>query len=123
MTDELLHILARVLLRVCAPSRACLILGWTAALLPKRETRSDVRHAALRVRRTGGTCLSRAMTVAARSIDAEVIIGVMPAGPAPFFAHAWLEIARQPIDASDVMGHEIARVRCGRARRMSLWTP
>ncbi|WP_394848339.1 lasso peptide biosynthesis protein [Pendulispora brunnea] len=59
-----------------------------------------------------GTCLSRALTIAACLPCSEVVIGVDPNGKTalPIFAHAWVEVSTVPIRPTDVQGLEIARL-------------
>ena len=54
------------------------------------------------------------MAIAARAQDAEVVIGVDTRADEQLFAHAWLEIAGEPIDPSDVAGGVIARLQGAR---------
>lgn len=110
MTDEVLHAFTRVLLRFCSPQRAFTVVTRVGGLLPPHGDGADVRRARVRVS-LRGTCLSRALAVAARAPDAEVVIGVTPQPGCRLFAHAWLELAGQPIDTSDVAGREIARIK------------
>ena len=112
MTDELLHGLARVLLRFLSPVRAYSCLSRVASFLPPHARTADARRAGARIRGRG-TCLTRALTVAARSPDAELVIGVVPRPGQLLFAHAWVEVAGEPLDASEVLGTEIARLRGG----------
>ncbi len=110
MTDELLHALTRLLLRCCSPRRAYAIVTHVGKLLPPLVDRSDLVIAGARVRRRG-TCLSRALTLAARAPHAELVIGVAPRAGQALFAHAWLELGGEPIDRAEVAGVEIARLR------------
>jgi hypothetical protein len=57
-----------------------------------------------------GTCLSRAIAIAARAPDAELVIGVARPDGERFFAHAWLELEGESLDRSDVVVSEIARL-------------
>ncbi|MBV9947653.1 MAG: lasso peptide biosynthesis B2 protein [Myxococcales bacterium] len=116
MTDEAIHALARVLLRLCSPLRAHSLLVRAGALLPRRRGHVEILRAASRLR-SRGTCLSRALALAARTPEADVVIGVMPQIARPIFAHAWLELHGEAIDPSDVAGSEIARLGPGRPPR------
>jgi hypothetical protein len=66
--------------------------------------------------------LSRALTVAARLPDAEVVIAVRPGESHEgtkvegVGAHAWVELERVPLDATDALGQEIARLAPSRRR-------
>ena len=116
MTDEVIHLLARALLHVCSPRRAHAILTRVGQLLPQHRDRNDVIEAAHRLQKHG-TCLSRALAVAARADQAELVIGISPRTIGRPFAHAWLELSGLPIDPSDAVGVEIARL--GRLRSQS----
>ncbi len=109
MTDEILHAFARVALRLCTPQSAYAIVRRVGRFLPTHGDRSDLVRAGKRLRRRG-TCLSRALTIAARAPEAELVIGVAPRAGESLFAHAWLELGGQPIDPADVAGYEIARL-------------
>jgi hypothetical protein len=110
MTDAVLHTLARVLLRFCSPGQAHAILRRVGALMPPHTGRAALVRANASVRRSGGTCLSRALAVAARAPDVDLVIGVAPRRDQPLFAHAWLELAGEPIEASEVVCREIVRL-------------
>lgn len=111
ITDEALHLLARVLLRVCSPKHAYSIVVKVGGLLPPLPGGPEaLRRAAIRLG-PRGTCLSRALTMAARVPEADLVIGVLPRVGQRLFAHAWVELAGKPIDPSDVAGGEIARLR------------
>jgi hypothetical protein len=74
---------------------------------------ASVSEAQLEARRlSGGTCLSRALTIAARLPDAEVVIAVNPRVSAHCFAHAWVEVGGTPLEdsAERRMAKEIARL-------------
>jgi len=110
MTDEVLHLVARILLRVCSPQRASTLMGNIGSVLPNHRNRFDLMRVSARIRNRG-TCLSRALAVAARAPDATVAIGVTPLGAGRPFAHAWVELAGEAIDPLDVAGGVIARMR------------
>lgn len=109
MTDQALHAVAHILLRLCSPRRACLVLGHLGALLPSHHHPSDLLRARDRIGRKG-TCLSRALALAARSPRAEVVIAVTPSAFGRISAHAWVELSHDPIDPSEVSGEVIARI-------------
>jgi hypothetical protein len=110
MSDEFLDLIATILLRLVTPIQAHSVLRTIGTLLPKRRGRDNIRSAAIRLKRRG-TCLSRALALSARSPDADVVIGVLPPGRRQLaLAHAWLELEGAPIDASEVVGVEIARL-------------
>lgn len=107
--DHFLNFVARALLRTCAPTTAHAVLTTVAKVLPKFRTREDIGRADARLRGQG-TCLSRALVVAARSPAADVVIGVQRTAES-LHAHAWLEVDGKPIHPSDPSGQEIARLR------------
>ena len=107
LADHALHALAYAALRVMPPLRAHAVVMRAGRLLPQRRSREAVRRAADRLRR--GSCLSRALTVAARAPGSDVIIGVKE--PGAFEAHAWVELEGQPLRPDDPRGEEIARLR------------
>ena len=86
--NQLLNAMAWVALRVWAPleakRRIDTVGSWLGSLDVERA-----RRAAHTLR--GGTCLSRAITIAARVPGAEVVIGARGKGPT-FHAHAWVEV-------------------------------
>ncbi len=110
MTDEALHFLARALVRFCSPRRAHSLLVRIGAFLPSHGDRAGLFRAGRRLQRKG-TCLTRSLAIAARSPRADLVIGVLPPGDRSLFAHAWLELDGVPVDASDVAGEEIVRLR------------
>lgn len=109
IADELLNLAARVLLRVCQPLTAHSALLEIGRYLPQRRTPGEVRKAALALR-LRGTCLSRALTVAARAPHADVVIGVRREHSS-LLAHAWIELDDGPLFGSEPIGIEIARLR------------
>jgi len=110
MTDESLHLLARVLLRVCSLPNTYTTLIRLGALFPPHRDRNRLLRASDRVRGRG-TCLTRALAVAARAPAADVVIGIPPREDDRFVAHAWLELGGEPVDPAEVTGPEIARLR------------
>lgn len=110
MTDELVHLVARVLLRVASPLTTYAILRVLGAVLPQRRGRLAIRSASERLRRQG-TCLSRALALSARSPDLDVVIGALARSKRQTaVAHAWIELGGLPVDVSEVIGVEIARM-------------
>jgi hypothetical protein len=114
IADELLNLAARLLLRGCSPLTAHAVLMRIGRALPQRLARDDVRRAA-RELEGRGSCLSRAMAIAARAPFADVVIGVRPEGGGDLFAHAWIEMDGEPLDPSHPAGREIARLARSRA--------
>ena len=107
--DSPVHALAWLLLRLCSPARTHAILLRVGAHLAPIDTPDEARRAWRAVARHG-TCLSRALAIAARTPTADVVIGVEPRKDAPLFAHAWIEMNGSPIDPSEVAGTVIARL-------------
>jgi hypothetical protein len=55
--------------------------------------------------------LSRALALSARSPDLDVVIGVLARSERDTsLAHAWIELGGLPVDVSEVVGVEIARM-------------
>ncbi len=105
-----LHAVARVALRLRPPLRAKAIVDRVGRhFVPFRDV-SEAKDAASLLD-GHGTCLSRALTVAARLPDAEVVIGVDPQAAEPLYAHAWVEIGGDPLRKEDPGGREIVRLR------------
>jgi hypothetical protein len=110
MVDDLLHLLARLLLRTVTPLKAHRVLSTVCVLLPKRREREEIRRASARLA-ARGTCLSRALAVEARAPGVDIVIGVLPPrSRRAALAHAWLELGGVPIDVGEVVGVEIARM-------------
>src|SRR5882724_5664976 len=111
--NHLLHATAWGLLRVLPPRIA---FRWTrriARLLPAVRGERDALTIADAID-SRGTCLSRALTVAARLRDAEVVIGVDSSSltrSVPFTAHAWVELNGAPLRVEDLRDGEITRFR------------
>jgi hypothetical protein len=116
LSDHALHLLTRVLLRLCSPPRAHAIVARIGGVLPVRDRVCDIERAATTLKGRG-SCLSRALTLAARIPDADVVIGVQPRPGMRLLAHAWIERSGAAMDPSDVVGAEIARLN-GLARRL-----
>lgn len=94
---QALHYLARTALRFCPPLRAKAIVDGAAQWLPPLRDASDAR-AAVRLLFPRGSCLTRAVTIAAMLPAAEVVIGIAPPRTPRARAHAWLEIGGEPVD-------------------------
>ncbi len=103
-----LHAVARMALRLASPLRAKRIVDAVGRRMP-RLLAHEARAVANAID-SRGTCLSRAMTVAAMVPGAAVVIGVDPLARRPLFGHAWVELAGQPLRPGDVDGFEIARL-------------
>lgn len=109
---HLLHCASRMAVRLAPPLDAMRIVRrcarWLEPLLePLSDERTIGRHA--ESLENHGTCLTRAIAIAARVPRAEVVISVNPGAPRPYFAHAWVEIDGRPVRSEDRHGHEIAR--------------
>jgi hypothetical protein len=102
--------LARGLLQTAPPMRVHALMLRVGAWLPPHLTPEEAQRAARSLGRRG-SCLSRALAVAARAPAADVVIAVEPRGAAPLFAHAWVEMDGAPIDPAEVAGVVIARLR------------
>nr|UXE44902.1 hypothetical protein Hi04_10k_c3883_00011 [uncultured bacterium] len=105
--DHALHLFAYVAMRALSPTKAHALVIRAGAWLPQRHSPDAVKTAAARLRR--GTCLSRALTIAARAPGSEVVIGV--SSPQEFEAHAWVELDGVPLRSDDPRGVEIVRLR------------
>jgi hypothetical protein len=105
--NRLLHLAARLALRVCSPLTAKSHVDALGALLPPMDI-EQAEQAALHLR--GGTCLSRSLALAARLPGAAVIIGLRHTAGAPLDAHAWIEIDGRTIGRGDPRP-ELARLR------------
>lgn len=109
--NHFLHAAAWGLLRILPPKSA---FRWTSRLgriLPVVDGENDGRRIADAIE-ARGTCLSRALTVAARLRDSEVVIGVESRSLSPrvpFTAHAWVELNGIALRHEDVREGEILR--------------
>lgn len=94
-----LHTAARVAFCLLPPLRAKAVVDRLGRSLPSLEGVDDARWAvaALWPR---GSCLTRAVTVAATAPGAEVVIGVDHSRVTATSAHAWLELGGVPINTS-----------------------
>jgi len=104
-----LELVARVALRVAPPRRAKAAVDRAARYLGSRGGVPDARLGAAWLDRSG-TCLSRALAVAACLPGSVVVIGVDPGGARGLAAHAWVEIDGAPLRESDPDGEAIARL-------------
>lgn len=108
IAEDFLNLAAHALLRICSPSTTHAVLQRAGDFLPRRRTREELRWAALNMKQRG-TCLTRALALAARSPRAEVVIGVHY-DERDLRAHAWVELDGGPLDPSHPSGREIARL-------------
>ena len=97
-------------MRLGSPRSAHRVVRAVGRALPALDASEATRVAAGLAGR--GTCLSRALALAARLPGAEVVIGARrPGVDGAFTAHAWLERDGVAL-ASDAEGHrELARLR------------
>jgi hypothetical protein len=118
--SRLLHVVARVALRLSPPLRAKRVVDRVGQAMGKMDT-ADAREV-LRSLGGSGTCLTRSLAVAARLTGAEIVIlaapvsyargGLSEAGDPALFAHAWVEHAGVRIgDGGAQVSMELARLR------------
>jgi hypothetical protein len=106
-TDHLLHVTARIAIRIWPPLTAKKRVDALGALFhPVTFTEAQTIMGRLR----GGTCLTRALVVAARLREAEVVIGAAPLRGERLRAHAWVETTSGCVGTRDA-GGELARLR------------
>lgn len=113
---EALNLAALAALRWASPSKSISIVMSLAQRVPPLGDAGAAREALEGLRRAGnGTCLSRAVVVAACLPGSEVVIGVDPwAGWIPA-AHAWVEYGGHRLDdpAYDGQFAELLRMPMG----------
>jgi hypothetical protein len=107
MTDQLLHVVARIAIRFWPPLRAKRCVDAIGAVLRPIDFQ-EASDLALRLR--GGSCLSRSLVIASRMPGAEVVIGTTPRHGTFSFAHAWVEAAGKAIGL-DEPKTELARLK------------
>jgi hypothetical protein len=110
LLDHSIHLAAWALLKTSSPARAHALILRIGGLFPRIAQREDVLRS-LRTMGPYGSCLSRALAVAARTPNADVVIGVDHRKDRPLFAHAWVEMNGVAVDMTDVAGEVIARLR------------
>jgi hypothetical protein len=101
-----LHSLARVALRVRPPLRAKALVDRIGSRFPCLQGIDDARAAVHELFPTG-SCLSRALTIAATLPDAEVVIGVNAPEELRVTAHAWLEVNSVCVDTTPGPGEQL----------------
>jgi len=107
-----LHCVARVLLRVRSPLGARAVVKRIARKFPPLRGVEGARDA-VRTLFPTGSCLSRAVAIAAVLPGAEVVIGVDAWHSARVRAHAWLEIGGERVDTDpggSPLPEELARL-------------
>ena len=92
-----LHWLARLVLRVRPPLEAKALVERIASHLPALRGVQSARDAVVTLF-PAGSCLTRAVTIAAALPGADVVIGVDVWNAAQVTAHAWLEIDGVRVD-------------------------
>lgn len=117
-----LHWLARAALRIRPPLAAKALVDRIARRFPSLDGVDDAR-AAVRELFPSGSCLSRAMTIAAALPGAEVVIGVDAWRATQLSAHAWLQIDDVNVDTCPGLDRqlpaELARLPARQRRRRS----
>ncbi len=109
LEHHVLHLVARVCLRLAPPLRAQRAVATLGGLLRPLSI-GEARRVAARLEGRG-TCLSRALTLAACVPGSEIVIGGARPEGARFGAHAWVEHQGEALSAT-LEGHEeLARVR------------
>jgi Transglutaminase-like superfamily len=104
----LLHGIARVALRAQTPLRAKRTVDAFARWLPALSLGEAMRVA--QELEGSGTCLTRALTIAARLTGSQVVIGSDGTPDEKFAAHAWVERDGTIVSASMPSRYEIARL-------------
>jgi hypothetical protein len=104
-----LHLIARVALRVARPLNAKRIVDLAGRWVGPLPDVAIAQRVARSIN-TRGTCLSRALTIAALLPGAQVVIGVDARARSQLLAHAWIEYGGRALDVSEVRGLEIARL-------------
>ncbi|WP_394826102.1 lasso peptide biosynthesis protein [Pendulispora albinea] len=112
VANHLLHAFAWCALRVHPPVRAKALVDKVARWMRPIDDRDEAARL-LAVVDGHGTCLSRALTVAARTPRAEVVIAVRGLAPR-LSAHAWVELDGRSLREEDVAGQEIGRLASSR---------
>jgi len=105
---RLLHTIARLAIRLSTPVVARKIVFAAGSRFRKLST-IEATRLAHRLRRSG-TCLTRALTIAALLPDAEVVVGRSASDDRAFAAHAWVEHDGFVIDGTGPAVQEIGRL-------------
>ena len=92
-----LHLLTRLALRMRKPLQAKALVDRIGRRVLNLSNADEARAAMMELF-PRGTCLSRAMTIAAGTPDAEVVIGIDVWSSARTTAHAWLQIGEVCVD-------------------------
>lgn len=102
-----LHGAAWLAVRVLSPSTAKRAVDAVARLVPSFSSEEEAREGE-RALGSIGSCLTRALTIAALLPGSEVIIGVDPSRAAKLHAHAWVEVNGRPL--GDNQGDGVERL-------------
>jgi hypothetical protein len=108
LENLLLHVVARVAVRARTPLRAKRVVDAVGRLLPPLSLGEAMKAA--QELEGSGTCLSRALTIAARLPGSQVVIGSDGRSEGAFQAHAWVERDGTVISATPPARVEIARL-------------
>ena len=109
MINRSLHLVARVAIQLLPPVRAQRVVATLARAFPRIRGEECARALAYELE-TSGTCLSRAMTIAARVENAQIAIGVTYAPGGRLRAHAWVTLDGFAIRDADPDGEVLAIV-------------
>ncbi len=105
ITAHAAHLVARVTVALLPPAQALKVTAYFTRRM--RLDRISARHVSS-VLEPWGTCLSRAVSIAARIPGAEIVLGGDTETGA-FTAHAWVEIDGRPLRSWDPQGRVLAR--------------
>jgi hypothetical protein len=103
-----LHVLARLALHSRPPLEADRIVRFAACRISPLRDLAAARIA-FDTLRSHGSCLSRAISIAARLPEAQVVIGVDPRRSNGLTAHAWVELGGAILEGPEPGVEEIAR--------------
>jgi len=95
--------------RLTSPLQAKLASDAVAAMLPPLRGAAEA-EAAMKWLGDSGTCLTRALAVASRLPEAEIVIGVDPSRRLVSFAHAWVEFKGRKIETVPIETAAPARI-------------
>ncbi len=101
-----MHLIARLAVRSARPARASAIVAAAGRFTPRLN--EDTARDALHALDGRGTCLTRALAVAARLDGGQIAIGVRYASGSALRAHAWVVSNGVPLRAGDPDGDIIA---------------
>jgi hypothetical protein len=115
VADNTFHAFAFVALQLGSPRQAH---SWIKAAASAWPRIGDIQQARAVVRRLGnrGTCLSRALAVATRCAESQVVFGIARNRAESSFerasiqAHAWVEVNQVPLEATRDNWMEVGRL-------------